>query len=120
MTLTFDGAVSDFLLPADCAWTSAHVSAESEPRGLLGPALAANRSAETSTGLRGGEERQGRLVSQQQIRPLGRCVACIHEYSYPLFFCPPLPDPAANPPLNQRPLWLPLHCAAARFARLRS
>src|SRR6266581_7528595 len=32
----------------------------------------------------------------------------------------PLRDPAAKPAPNRRPLWLPLHCAEARCARLRS
>src|SRR5712691_7597948 len=93
---------------------------ESTLRGCRWPALAANRSAETSTDLRGGEERPGRLASQQQIRPPARCVACIQRCRYAAWLWLPPQDPAAKPPANRRPLWLPLHSAAARYARLRS
>src|SRR5207249_2931914 len=77
-------------------------------------------SPETSTDLRGGAERPGRLASQQQIRPPARCVVCIQRCRYAAWLWPPPQDPAAKPPPNRRPLWLPLHSAAARYARLRS
>src|SRR5260370_21092017 len=74
-----DGEASDFLLLAGCAWTSARVSAESEPGGFHGPALAASRPAETSTDLRGGAGRPGHLVSPQRLRLLAGCVAYIQR-----------------------------------------
>src|SRR5260370_15177314 len=107
-------------MPAEYDRTLALVSVETGPPGLLWPALAANRSAATSPDLRGGEERQGRLASQQPLRPPARCVACIQRCRYAALLGPPPPDPAAKPPPNRRPLWLPLHSAAARQARLRS
>src|SRR5260370_20330807 len=115
-----DGEASDFVLLAGCAWTSAGVSAESEPRGFHGPALAASRPAETSTDLRGGAGRPGHLASPQRLRLLAGCVACIQRCRSAASVWQPLRNPAAKPASNRRPLWLSLHCAAARFARLRS
>src|SRR2546427_10594691 len=107
-------AASGFLLPADFAWTSAHVSVGSEPRGFPGPALAASRSAETSTDLRGGEGPQGHLASSQRLRLLVRCVVCTPLCRSAASLWQLLRDPAAKPAPDRRPLWLPLHCAAAR------
>src|SRR5207249_8958361 len=104
----------------DCAGTSARVSAESGLRGFRRPALAANRSAATSTDLRGGAGRPGRLASQQPLRLLQGCVVYIQRCRSAAWLWPPLQDPAAKPSPNRRPLWLALHCAAARYARLRS
>src|SRR5258708_9757205 len=115
-----DGEASDFLLRAGCAWTSARVSAESELRGFHGPALAASRPAETSTDLRGGEGCQGHLASPQRLRLLARCVVCTQLCRSAASVWQPLRNPAAKPASNRCPLWLPLHCAAARFPRLRS
>src|SRR6202021_3632243 len=43
----------------------------------------------------------------------------VQRVRYDAWLWLPPQDPAAKPPPNWRPLWLPLHCAAARFARLR-
>src|SRR5258708_19118433 len=115
-----EGEASDFLLLAGCAWTSARVSAESEPRGSHGPALAASRPAETSTDLRGGEGCQGHLASPQRLQLLAGCVVCTPLCRSAASAWPPLRNPAAKPAPNRRPLWLSLHSAAARYARLRS
>src|SRR5260370_32799796 len=115
-----DGEASDFLLLAGCAWTSARVSAESGPRGFHGPALAASRPAETSTDLRGGAGCQGHLASPQRLRLLRGCVVCTQRCRSAASAWQPLPNPAEKPAPNPRPLLLPLHCAAARCARLRS
>src|SRR5205085_1187327 len=42
------------------------------------------------------------------------CVAYIQPCRYDAWLWLPPQDPAAKPPPNRRPLWLPLHCAAAR------
>src|SRR5260370_3753087 len=115
-----DGEASDFLLLAGCGWTSARVSAESEPRGFHGPAVAASRPADTSTELRGGAGRPGHLASPQRLRLLAGCVAYIQRCRSAASVWQPLRNPAAKPASNRRPLWLSLHCAAARVARLRS
>src|SRR6516164_6876104 len=93
----------------------------SEPRGFHGPALAASRSAETSTDLRDGEGRQGHLASSQRLRLLVRCVVCIQLCRSAASVWQLLRDPAVKPAPDQRPRWLPLHSAAARQeASLRS
>src|SRR6202158_47315 len=58
-------------------------------------------------------------MSLQRHRLPPECVAYIQRCRYDAWLWLPPQDPAANPPPNWRPLWLPLHCAAARFARLR-
>src|SRR6516165_1695812 len=100
---------------------SAHVSVGSEPRGFPGPALAASRSAETSTDLRGGEGRPGHLASSQQLRLLLGCVVCTQLCRSAASVWQLLRDLVAKPALDRRPLWLPLYSAAARLeASLRS
>src|SRR5205807_379887 len=42
------------------------------------------------------------------------CVVYIQPCRYDAWLWLPPQDPAAKPPPNRRPLWLPLHCAAAR------
>src|SRR6202158_4284038 len=58
-------------------------------------------------------------MSLQRHRLPPECVAYIQRCRYDAWLWLPPQDPAAKPPPNWRPLWLPLHCAAARFARLR-
>jgi len=115
-----DDEASDFLPLAGCAWISARVSVGSEPRGFPWHALAASTSAETSTDLRGVEGRRGHLVSLQRLPPLAGSVVCIPLCRSAASLWQPLRNPAAKPASHWQPLWLPLHCAAARFARLRS
>src|SRR5206468_8564022 len=71
-------------------------------------------SAETSTDLRGGEGRQGHLASSQRLRLLVRCVVCTPLCRSAASLWQLLRDPAAKPAPDRRPLWLPLHSAAAR------
>src|SRR5207249_11841004 len=67
------------------------------------------------------EERQGRLASPPPLRLLQGCVVYIQPCRFAAWLWPPPQDPAAKPPANRRPLWLPLHSAAARQeASLRS
>src|SRR5256885_15717664 len=89
-------------------------------RELPGPALAASKSAETSTGLRGGEGRQDHLASPQRLQLLARCVVCTPRCKSAASVWQLLPDPAAKPAPDRRPLWLPLHSAAARLPASRS
>src|SRR5260370_32920987 len=112
-----DGEASDFLLLAGCGWTSARVSAESEPRGFHGPALAASRPADTSTDLRGGAGRPGHLASPQRLRLLAGCVAYIQRCRSAASVWQPLRNPAAKPASNRRPLWLALPRRWPRGAR---
>src|SRR5205823_44540 len=71
--------------------------------------------------LRGGEGRQGHLASSQRLRLLVRCVVCTPLCRSAASVWQLLPDPAAKPAPDRRPLWLPLHSAAARQeASLRS
>src|ERR1700687_5794023 len=58
-------------------------------------------------------------MSLQRHRLPPECVAYIQRCRYDAWLWLPPQDPAAKPPPNWRPLWLALHCAAARFARLR-
>ena len=79
-----------------------------------GPVLAASRSAKTSTDLRGGEGRPGHLASSQRLRLLVRCVVCTQLCRSAASLWQLLRDPAAPRAPDRRPLWPPLHCAAAR------
>ena len=97
-----------------------HVSAESEPHGFHRHARASNRSAATSTDLRDGAERRRHRVWQQQPRPRARCVVCTPRCRCAVWLWQPLRNQEARPAGSRRPLWLALHSAAARFARLRS
>ncbi len=53
-------------------------------------------------------------MSPQRLRLLRGCVAYILRCRYAAWLWLPPQDPAAKLPPNRRPLWLPLHCAAAR------
>src|SRR5437588_4414916 len=53
-------------------------------------------------------------VSLQRHRLPRECVVYIQPCRYDAWLWLPPQDPAAKPPPNRRPLWLPLHCAAAR------
>src|SRR5438105_6980424 len=67
-----------------------------------------------STSLHGEEEHREHRVSLQRHRLPRECVAYIQPCRYDAWLWLPPQDPAAKPPPNRRPLWLPLHCAAAR------
>src|SRR5438874_665184 len=67
-----------------------------------------------STSLHGEEEHREHRVSLQRHRLPRECIAYIQPCRYDAWLWPPPQDPAAQPPPNRRPLWLPLHCAAAR------
>src|SRR5271157_4973533 len=73
-----------------------------------------------STDLHGGESRRRRRLWLLPSRPPARCVVCTPQCRCDAWVGPPLRDQAARPAANRRPLWLSLHCASARFARLRS
>ena len=59
-----------------------------------------------------GEHRLHRVLPQR-LRLLRGCVAYILRWYAAWLWLPPQ-DPATKLPPNRRPLWLPLHCAAAR------
>src|SRR5438105_1249456 len=67
-----------------------------------------------STSLHGEEAHREHRVSLQRHRLPRECVAYIQPCRYDAWLWLPPQDPAAKPPPNRRPLWLPLHCAAAR------
>src|SRR6202035_5286886 len=75
---------------------------------------------ETSTDLRGGAERPDHLASQQQLQLLRGCVAYIPRCRSAALVWQLLRGPAVSQRPDRRPLWLSPHCAAARYARLRS
>src|ERR1019366_10117136 len=88
--------------------TSARASAGSAPRGCRWLVLAAKWPATRSTSLPDEEARRHHRVSQQRL--LRGCVAYIQRCRSAASAWQPLRDPAAKPPPNRRPLWLPLHC----------
>src|SRR4029077_423915 len=77
-------------------------------------------STATSTDLRDAAERPGHLASQQPLRLLPGCVVYIQRCRSAALLWQLLLGPGERERPNRRPLWLSLHCAAARFARLRS
>ncbi len=78
--------------------------------GALSPPVSQQRRVQD---LRGGEGRQGQLTSSQRLRLLVRCVVCTPLCRSPASVWQLLRDPAAKPP-DRRPVWRPLHSAAAR------
>src|ERR1019366_7190146 len=89
----------------------------SRPPGSQGLALAAHRPAARSTNLRDEEGRPRRRVWRQPpLLPAG-CAVCIPRGSYAAWVWPPLRSQDTRPAGRRQ--GLSLHCAAARYARLR-
>src|ERR1700745_2586094 len=72
-----------------------------------------------STSPHGEEEHREHRVSLQRHRLPRECVAYIQPCRYDAWLWLPPQDPAAKPPPNRRPLWLPLHYAQAQKPSLR-
>src|SRR6202035_1271041 len=75
---------------------------------------------ETSTDLRGGAEHPDHLASQQQLQLPRGCVAYIPRRRSAALAWQLLRGPAVTQRPDRRPLWQSLHCASARYPRLRS
>src|SRR5580704_8283134 len=104
----------------DCVSISARAAGGSTLREYHWRVLAARWPATRSTSLPDEEEPRPHRASLQRPRLLRVCVAYIQRYRYAALLWLPPQDPAAKPPPNRRPVCLSLHCAAARYARLRS
>jgi hypothetical protein len=96
----------------------ARVSAESRPPESPEFVLVANSPAARSTDLRDGEARRCRRGWRQPPPLRAGCALCIPRGSYVAGVGPRLRGPDARRPAGLRP-GLALHCAAARYARLR-
>src|SRR5690348_10625816 len=72
-----------------------------------------------STSPHGEEEHREHRVSLQRHRLPRECVAYIQPCRYDAWLWLPPQDPAAKPPPNRRPLWLPLYYAQAQKPSLR-